>query len=71
MLEDLKKKKHDKPVVRKGVDWILPSRAERLRDQAQAKLRSRQSQYEHIEDALLAGADPQQARLFAEEKRKH
>eukprot|EP00029_Vermamoeba_vermiformis_P012650 TRINITY_DN752_c0_g1_i1.p1 TRINITY_DN752_c0_g1~~TRINITY_DN752_c0_g1_i1.p1 ORF type:complete len:197 (+),score=79.38 TRINITY_DN752_c0_g1_i1:65-592(+) len=70
MLEDLKKKKHDKPIVRKGVDWILPSRAERLRDQAQAKLRSRQNTYEHIEDALFHGADPHQARLFAAEKRK-
>jgi len=69
MLEDLRKKR-DKPVVRKGVDWVLPSRAERLRDQEQAKLRSHSRRYEHIEDALFEGAEPQQARLFAHEKRK-
>jgi hypothetical protein len=70
MLEELKKKKSEKVQPRKGVEWVLPSRAERLRDQLQAKLRSQQAKHEHVEDALFAGDAPTEARHFANEKRR-
>lgn len=70
MIEDLKKKKSEKVQPRKGIEWVLPSKAERLRDQNQAKLRSRLTRYEHVEDALLAGAEPAEARLYPLEKKR-